>query len=854
MENESVTAKIGRGMAVFFKALGTVLLVLLLAGLIFACIFAVYVKNYLTPQLEWDVSDFSLNETSVIYYMDNQTGQYKELQNLYGTENRKWAAYDELPKNLTYAAIAIEDKRFYDHQGVDWYRTVGAFGNMFLGMRDTFGGSTITQQLIKNLSEDDDVTVRRKLIEIFRALEFEKKYTKREILELYMNTIYLGNSAYGVKSASVVYFGKDVSELSLAECASLVGITNNPSIYDPYISLEKNKERQKLILQQMLEQGYIDQAQYEAAVAEELVFTRGESDNDANTTVYSYFVDQVIRDVVEDLREVTGYSYAVVNQMVTSGGYSIYATIDMDVQKALDDIYENLENIPETVGTVQQLQSGMCIIDNDSGDIVGLVGGVGKKEGSLTLNRATQSSRAPGSAIKPLSVYSPAIELGKITPATVMDDTPLTFEGGLWPKNYDSNYRGLMSINEAVAISNNTIAAKLVSDMTPEYCYNYLVNKFGFLNLVAAREVNGNILSDINIAPMALGGLTNGVTVKEITEAYETYANNGVYREARTYTQVVDSKGRVILDNQRETKVSMKEKTAYYITYMLQNAVDNGTGIDAKLGGMAVAGKTGTTTNDFDRWFCGYTPYYCASVWVGYDQQEEVVLKDNSVNPAAYLWKLVMEKIHVNKASKEFFQPSTVINATYCCDSGLVATQWCEQDIRGSRVVTGKLALEDVPTGSCNLHAAIKICNGSGKMANDNCTSTHEVGMLNYLRSFPVSGVEVQDQKYMVGRYFTSVATGYYLAVSDDPDAVNVYCSIHQRVEVTGPIETTPETTEDTSPEPTQQHPLDQAAQPSPMPESTPPSSTPSPEPSAEPSSEPSDLPVVEIPEIPVDD
>lgn len=770
----------GRVFSKIGKIIGTVFLTGLITCLILACIFAVYVKSFLQPQLNFDIDSFSLDQTSVIYYKDNKTGEYVELQKLYGTENRIWAAYSEIPRNIVFAAVAIEDKRFFEHNGVDWYRTAAASVNMFLGMRSDFGASTITQQLIKNVSQEDEVTVRRKLTEIFRALEFEKKYSKEEILEWYLNTIYLGESAYGVKSAANVYFGKDLSQLSVAECASLIGITNNPSIYDPYISVEKNKKRQELILDQMLAQGYITQSEHDEAVAEELVFVRGSGGGGTSSTVYSYFVDQVIRDVVADLVELTGYSSTIVNRMVTSGGYSIYATIDVDVQEALESVYTDISNIPETVGTFQQLQSGMTIIDNASGDIVAMVGGVGEKEGSLTLNRATQSLRSPGSAIKPISVYAPALELGKITPATVYDDTPLSFEGGLWPKNYDNTYRGLMTINRAMELSTNTVAAKLVTEMTPEVCFNFAQTKMGLKHLVAAKEVGGNVFSDINVAPMALGGLTNGVTIREITEAYAAFDNDGVYRKARTYTEVRDSDGKVILENSRDSNVAMKPLTAYYITEMLENVVQNGTGRGAALENMPVAGKTGTTTSDYDRWFCGYTPYYTASVWVGYDQQEEIQLADSSINPATALWKKVMEKVHKNLEYRDFDQPSSVVAASYCADSGLLATPWCQQDIRGSRVITGKLALEDVPTNYCSIHVSETICDVSGQLATSNCSEgTKTVGMLNVLRQFPVSGVVVGDQQYTVGFLEGTVAKGFYPALAAEDDPINSYCSVH---------------------------------------------------------------------------
>ena len=322
--------------------------------------------------------------------------------------------------------------------------------------------------------------------------------------------------------------------------------------------------------------------------------------------------------MVRDLCEKTGYEYDIVYKMIMTGGYSIYSTYNPDVQAAVDAVYQNLSNVPNTA-SAQQLQSAIVVCDNNTGDIISMAGGVGEKEGSLTWNRATQSYLSPGSTIKPVSVYAPALELGLISPASVYDDTPYSFtDDSYWPKNSDSTYRGLVTVNEAMCQSLNTVPVKLVAEMTPEYCYTFAKDKMGLSTLVSDYvTVKGDVLSDANLAPMAMGGLTNGVTVRAMTAAYATFANEGVYREARTYTKVVDAKGQVVLDNTQSSHVAMKEMTAWYINDMLENTVAYGTGAAAQLDGMTVAGKTGTTTSDFDRWFAGYTPYYTAVVWCG---------------------------------------------------------------------------------------------------------------------------------------------------------------------------------------------------------------------------------------------
>lgn len=773
----------------FGKVFGTMVLVLFLTTLIFACLFALYVKNDLSAQVD-SIDGFTLDQTSVIYYEDPKTGQDVVLRKLYGGANRTWVKYEDIPKNLIHACIAIEDKRFEDHQGVDWVTTLKACVKMFLG-RGEAGGSTITQQLVKNITGRDEVTVRRKLVEIFSALELEKKYTKKQIMELYLNVIALGENCEGVESASQVYFGKSVSELDLAECAALIGITNNPSIYDPYINADKNKERQVIILDQMLEQKYITQEQHDTAVAEELVFHNASGEASGDEDYYSYFEDQVINDVVRDLSEKTGYDQTIVRKMLMTGGYKIYSTLNPDVQAAVEEVYQNLDNIPNTASS-QQLQSGIVIIDNKTGDVVAVAGGVGEKQGSLILNRATQSYLSPGSTIKPVSVYAPALELGLITPATVMDDTPYSFtDARHWPKNSDSIYRGLMNINEAVGLSINTIPVKLVAQMTPEYSFEFAKEKMGLSTLVSSYvNAAGDTFSDVDLAPLAMGGLTKGVTVKAMAQAYATFANEGVYREARTYTKVVDSDGKVVLDNTQQSHVAMKDMTAWYITYMLENTVESGTGTAAQIANMTVAGKTGTTTSDFDRWFAGYTPYYTGVVWCGYDDPEEVVLTDSSTNPAIVLWQKVMEQVHDGLPNKEFNKPTNVVECTVCRDSGLLMTDACREDPRGSRAVTVELSLYDVPTQNCDVHKEVEICGASGHVVNEYCkqvegNTTKTVGLLDVSRAFPVRGITVQDQAYAVPN--DSLPAGYYPALSPDVDAINVECYIHTRDDLPEP-------------------------------------------------------------------
>lgn len=690
-----------------------------------------YYKEDIEPRTGYSMDGVKLNQTSFIYVYDRSVGDWVQYRQLYTEENRVWVNYDEIPDDMINACVAIEDKRFWEHEGVDWIRTVAAAGTIFLGGR-VQGGSTITQQLIKNLSGEDDVTVRRKINEIFRALKFEKNYSKEDILEMYLNTIYLGEGAYGIRSAARVYFDKDLTELTPKECARIISITNNPSIYDPYLYPENNESRARQILYQMYDQGYLTAAEYDQARTEELVLINGTAKKVKYTCTscgyegvikkytetdegyvcpaceavnqftveeqdyYTYFEDQVVRDVTADLIA-AGYSEQVANQMVTSGGLQIYSTIDLDAQRMVDEIYSDPSNVSETYSS-QQLQSAIVVIDNETGDIVAISGGVGEKGGSLTLSRATQSRLSPGSSIKPITVYGPALNAGIITPGSAYQDSPLMkIDGKDWPMNENRSYSGWMLANTGLCKSLNTIAVKVLNDLTPRASFRFAKEQMGLYNLVESEVINGQRFTDMDLAPLGMGALTHGVTVREMANAYATFPNQGVFRKARTYSKVLDSEGKVILGDEQESHVAMSEHAAYYMTYMLQNAVLTGTGTLAQMPNTPVAGKTGTTSSNHDRWFAGFTPYYTAVVWCGYDDPEEIKLVVNK-NPALLLWKSVMTKLMEGKEYREFTAPTdeAMTTVSICTHSGLRAGDNCT-------AATIRLFVSDVPKDICKL-------------------------------------------------------------------------------------------------------------------------------------------------------
>ena len=630
------------------KVIGTILLIFLVAGMMFTCVFAYYVKTCLVPSFDLSLEDLKLNESSTLWYQD-AGGEWRELATLSGSEKRVWVDYEDIPWYMEKALVAIEDKRFYDHKGVDWYRTAGAFVTMFAKMDTSYGGSTITQQLIKNLTGKDEVTIQRKLAEIFGALELEKRYDKQEIVEWYLNAVYFGQGCYGVQMAAQTYFGKDAKDLTLAESAAIVGITNLPTYYDPFYNEQNNKERQETILREMYEQGYIDYQQYKDAVAEELVFTRSPGE-EYSQTIYSYYTEVVIDDVIKDLMQLKGISRETAQTLLYNGGYNVYTCLDVNVQNNIDAIYTDLEAIPNTWGSDQQLQSAIVVMDPYDGRILGLSGGVGEKTINFGLNRATGTMRPPGSSIKPLSAYGPAIDLGLITPETTVLDSPsVVLNGTDWlPQNDSRSYMGVVSIYTALQYSINTVAAQIVDILPqgPQTSYDYLVNHLGFTSLVPEN--------DIAYAPMSLGQFYNGCTVREMAQAYCSIVNDGIFTYSRTYTMLTDSEGNIVIDNTPRTIQAFEPNTAYTLTYMLQNAVENGTGTEAALWSVPVAGKTGSSGQYMDRWFAGCTPYYVAAVWTGYDEQEAIQV---SGNPAAQLWKKVMSPLHDGLAWKSFAYP-----------------------------------------------------------------------------------------------------------------------------------------------------------------------------------------------------
>lgn len=728
-------------------------------------------------------------------------------QKLVGSDaNRIYKTLDEIPDIVQKAFIAIEDARFYQHNGIDLRGIVRAGISGILSGTFDQGASTLTQQLIKNNAFDGGNEsnfldrVERKIQEQYLAIQLEKTIDKDQILEKYLNTINLGQNTLGVEAASLRYFAKDVSDLTLSEAAVIAGITQNPYYYNPISFPEKNEEKRAIVLQYMENQGYISKKEHEDALNDD-VYTRIALVNTQNsgTKVNSYFTDAVINQVQYDLQERLGYNSATAINMIYRSGLNIYTTQDSRIQEICDRTYADESLYPsgsvlelsyqlsvmdkngdehhyssqsmqtyfhkngntefnlyfnskkeakpyikkyrqamvgkgdtitgEIKNFILQPQSSFVVMDQYTGQVKALIGGRGQKTASRTLNRAVDSVRQPGSTFKILSTFLPALDTAGMTLATVQDDAPYKYPGGKTVRNwYTSGYKGLTSIREAITKSMNIVTVKTLADpnVTPQTGYDYLL-KLGFSTLVEKRTTDNGVYSDIDLA-MALGGLTDGVTNLELTAAYAAIANGGVYMEPLLYTKVLDSNGNVLLDNTaenaQETRQVMKASTAWLLTNAMKDVIEKpqGTASDVKFSSvrMAQAGKTGTTTNDIDLWFEGYTPYYTAGVWSGFDNNRSQ--SDTSYHKR--LWKTIMEQIHSELGLKkqDFKKPSDIVTAQICSKCGKLAVKGlCDLTNGGSCIRTEYFAEGTQPTENCSCHAAFHVCTSSGKLASEYC-------------------------------------------------------------------------------------------------------------------------------------
>ncbi len=677
----------------------------------------------------------------------NRVGDAHEVTSLgFAQKQSAYVSYPELPRRLIDAFVAIEDKRFWEHNGVDWYRTAAASVNLISGRARRFGASTITQQVIKNVTGNSEVSLARKMQEIFWALDLERSLDKTEIIEIYLNVIHFSDNCNGVGEAARHYFSKTPAELTVAECATIAAITNSPSYYNPIRNPQNNLSRRNLILSEMYAQGYLDEDEYTAAKNEPLTLSVTDGTRDGEG-INSWYVDMVIEDVIRDLMQAYGISRSTASGLVYAGGLRIDMAMDEEIQKTVEEYYRTAVQTP-TNERGERAQSALIVIDARTGDVLGVAGAIGDKRGNRVQNFATQTLRPPGSTIKPLSVYAPALEMGLIDWASVYDDVPVRFgETGrmAWPRNANGVYRGLTNISYAVAHSTNTVAVRVLEEVGLENAYRFAKERFGLESLVSEPHAN-----DCDLAALALGQLNYGVTLRELTAAYTAFADAGVYHPYRSYYRVTDGQGNLLLSNPDRGEIVLSVENAAIMTKLLEGVVKDGTSSVITLSEeVACAGKTGTTNADQDRWYVGYTPELICGVWCGFEYPETMQGK----NPCPVIWNRVMRDVFAQKGGKRSFDvPSSVIRLSYCKDSGMLMQDACTKDARGSRQEIGWFVKGHEPTAFCDCHVTVEYDTEHGGICHGNCPADTrgEVALIRVERDLPIP-LSVSDAQYVYG-------------------------------------------------------------------------------------------------------
>ena len=709
---------IGRSVLTVINVILTIGLIGVIAAAIVGCAFLIYISNNVDMSVDDIIITTQDNELATRLYHYNDQGNLEENtgQNISSGSGANWVKYEDIPTYLRDAFIAIEDKRFWDHNGVDWITTAQAAVVFFVPIGNDRGGSTLTQQLVKNLTGDKDYSIQRKIQEIFRAINLEKELgDKTEIIEQYCNIVYFAQGADGIQEAAQIYFSKDAKDLTLIECAAMAAIVQNPSYWDPLLYPEHNATRRNIILKQMLSQGLITQAEFDEAYLKELVLdTSYIKESSGGTT--SWYTDAVIEECIDLFKETYGVTTKVAERMLFYGGYQIITAQDPKIQDILEGYLEDENSAYLKNSEVLNYEASFIVIDPYTGYVKGLVGGRGEKTASRILNRATSTTRSPGSSMKPIASYALALDKGIINYGSVLDDTPYTISGSssFWPRNSNNRFGGLVTIEYALAYSKNTFPVKLVSSMGIDTVYKFLTETLGISTLVSKDRV---------LSALALGGTTYGVTLKDMTTAYGIFPSGGVYTESFTVVKILDSEGNLVIDNKPRQTVAIKEETAQSMVRMMKAVVSYGTAYTytPKVNKMKleVAGKTGTTDNNFDKWFIGYSPYYVAGIWIGYDQPQDL----GGTHGHIQLWDAVMADIHTAKIKGELkaFEADMLIKATFCKDSGKLITDICKQDSRGSRSNTGYFTKDTLPTEECDVHIEVKWCSDCGAVANEFC-------------------------------------------------------------------------------------------------------------------------------------
>ncbi|HBT63827.1 MAG TPA: transglycosylase [Ruminococcaceae bacterium] len=665
------------------KCFVTIFLIGTITASIVGCVMVAYVvTSFKSSESIPDLTNINLNESSIIYVKNNK-GDFVEEQRVQGA-NSIWKSFEKIPAHMQHAVIAIEDERFETHYGVDWKRTVSAFANLLFHFSDNeYGGSTITQQLIKNLTKDNETSITRKVREIFRAIKMERAYaSKDQILEAYLNILPLGRVS-GVGAAANYYFAKEVEDLNAAECALIAGITQNPSKYNPYLHPDNAKQRQRTVLYQMYKLGYINDEEYKQAYNQEIILKSSMQIVD----VQDYYNDRITEDVINGLMQTYGYSKEYATNMYYYGGLKIYSAKDPAQQSKVEEIFKNEKNFPKHIkGDKEDPQAGIAIIDYN-GRLVATVGGRGEKTANRIFNRSIDSTRQPGSAMKPIAVYAPAIKYGLITYSTKFADKKITLkDGGKWPQNYGNYKYPSMPVEEALQRSLNTVPAQIMEMLTPQRSFDFVTQDLHISTLVKSVRMKDGIHTDIEFSPLTLGGLTYGVKCIEMAAAFQVFGNGGYYNQPYTFYSVErtsDYGNEVLLQNEPKNDQALDEDTAYVMNRLLQRVVSgpHGTATTQKIKNLETFGKTGTTNDDKDYYFVGGTPYYVGACWFGYDNNQEMVSSQRSY--AKSLWKKSMDALHSGLPKKTFDKKGNTVEKYYDYTTGKLATEGCPKKTLG---------------------------------------------------------------------------------------------------------------------------------------------------------------------------
>ena len=778
----------------------TALIILSAATLIMLVLFSLYL--YARANIDFDADEAmfetSLHWDSTTFYADEYKtdAEYTPIAiETSGSLKKTYYSLDQISDYVKDGFISVEDRIFYSHNGVDVKRTLYAMANLILKKQKKFGASTITQQVVKNISGDNEITLKRKLSEIIRATNIEQKYSKNEIFEVYLNVIPMGDNIFGVGHAAKAYFGKEPSDLTAAESATLIGITNAPTAYNPYLNPDACKTKRDSVLAVMLDTGIINQSEYGVAVSSPLGVIERQMREDKYD---SWFTETVIADATRDFAEKYGISESAASIRLLGGGYSIYTTMDVKAQRILENYFENTANFPDDVA--RGLEFAMVVTDAQSGDLAAIVGRVGKKRSNRILNHATVP-HTPASAIKPLSLYAPLIDEGAIRWSSVFDDVPTDFlmtNGELtpYPRNSPAVYDGLITLADAIRVSKNTVAARIYNLRGGKRIFGDLKDRYGITTLVASKKTDNGTITDIALAPLALGQMCDGISLRKMTECYGAFVADGLLTAARSYILIKDSSGKTVISNEKEQKRIYKPSTARIMNQLLSCVVKDGTAKSITLKNMIdMAGKTGTASGAYERMFIGYTPYYVGGIWCGYEGERRAVTSSAHLTA----WDSVMHELHkeiLSDVSVKSFSTEGLVYRPYCMDSGELYSDNCTLDPRGSRIAYGYFSPDNAPTALCKRHVLCPYDTLEKGVALGACPR-EDVTLVALLdipdRSFPVE-VYVTDAEFVyrgiknaaerdatanLPYFYCELSEGEYAGISNRKRQFNAPCPRH---------------------------------------------------------------------------